>query len=314
MNEETREAVLQQRLLEKIQQFKKKRKAVILAHNYQPGQIQDLADFCGDSLGLSIKASQTDAEVIVFCGVRFMAETAAILSPEKTVLLPEKYAGCPMADMITAEQLRQLKAQHPGAVVVCYVNSTAEVKAESDYCCTSANAVEVVKSLPANGEIIFVPDRHLGRFAADRTGRNIILWPGYCASHVVITEEDIKTAKAKYPDAVIMAHPECTEPVKALCDKLLSTGQMLRYAGQNKHGRFIVATETGIIHALQKQNPQAEFIAASERAICPNMKKITLEKIFWSLEDMQHKVTVDEPIRTKARKAIDRMVEILPTE
>ncbi len=305
---------MQQRLLEKIEQLKKKRRAVILAHNYQLGEIQDLADFCGDSLGLSIKASQTDAEVIVFCGVRFMAETAAILSPDKTVLLPEKYAGCPMADMITAEQLRQLKAQHPDAIVVCYVNSTAEVKAESDYCCTSANAVEVVKSLPANGEIIFVPDRHLGQFVADRTGRDIILWGGYCASHVVITEEDIKTAKAKYPDAVVMAHPECTEPVKMLSDKLFSTGQMLRYAGQNQQKRFIVATETGIIHALKKQNPQAEFIAASERAICPNMKKINLEKIIWSLEDMQHKVTVDEAIRIKARKALDRMVEILPSK
>jgi len=305
---------LQQRLLEKIQQLKKKRKAVILAHNYQPGRIQDLADFCGDSLGLSIKASQTDASVIVFCGVRFMAETAAILSPEKTVLLPEKDAGCPMADMLTAEQLRQLKARHPDALVVCYVNSTAEVKAESDYCCTSANAVEVVRTLPANSEIIFVPDRHLGHFAADRTGKDIILWPGYCASHVVITEEDIKTAKAKYPDAVVMAHPECTEPVKMLSDKLLSTGQMLRYASQNKHRRFIVATETGIIHALKKQNQQAEFIAASERAICPNMKKINLEKIIWSLEDMQHKVTVEEPVRTKARRALDRMVEVSPTE
>jgi len=305
---------LDDRLLQKIQELKHRRNAVILAHNYQPGEIQDLADFTGDSLGLSIRAAETDADVIVFCGVLFMAETAAILSPEKTVLLPEKHAGCPMADMITAEQLRKLKQQHPEALVVCYVNSTAEVKAESDYCCTSANAVELVNSLPADAQVIFVPDRHLGTFVAQQTGRNIILWPGYCASHVVITEDNIKAAKAKHPDAVVMAHPECTEPVKALADKILSTGQMLNFTANTDAKTFIVATENGIIHALRKRNPQAEFIPATERALCPNMKKISLEKIVASLEDMRYRIVVPEKIRVRAKKALDRMVAVLPSK
>jgi len=303
---------MDERLLVKIKKLKDEHNAVILAHNYQPGEIQDLADFTGDSLGLSIKAAETDADVIVFCGVQFMAETAAILSPEKVVLLPDKSAGCPMADMITAEQLRKLKQEHPDALVVCYVNSTAEVKAESDYCCTSANAVELINSLPEDRRIIFVPDQHLGRFAAERTGRDLVLWPGYCITHVMITEDDINTAKAKYPDAIIMAHPECTEPVKELSDELLSTSQMLKFAAKSTAKRFIIATETGIIHTLKKQNPNAEFIAASERAICPNMKKITLEKIVWALEDMQYKISVPKAIREKAKKALDKMVEILP--
>ena len=303
---------MDERLFEKIKLLKAQRKAVILAHNYQPAEIQDLADFCGDSLGLSIKAAQTDARTIVFCGVKFMAETAAILSPDKTVLLPDKFAGCPLADMITAEQLRQLKSKHPDAFVVCYVNSPAEVKAESDYCCTSANAVEVVSSLPQDRPIIFVPDQHLGKFVMDRTGRDLVLWPGYCPTHVVITADDIKGAKEKYPDAIVMAHPECTEPVKALADELLSTGQMLKFVKKSTAKRFIVATEVGIIHALKKQNPQAEFIPASERAVCPNMKKITLDKLIGSLEDMQYKVAVPEEIRIKAKRSLDKMVEILP--
>jgi quinolinate synthase len=303
---------MDERLLGKIKKLKDDRKAVILAHNYQPGEIQDLADFTGDSLGLSIKAAETDADVIVFCGVQFMAETAAILSPEKTGLLPDKFAGCPMADMITAEQLRQLKQEHPDALVVCYVNSSAEVKAESDYCCTSANAVEIVSSLPKDKRIIFVPDQHLGRFVAERTGRDLVLWPGYCHVHVVITVDDIKNARAKYPDAIVMAHPECTEPVKELSDELLSTGQMLKFAAKSTAKQFIIATETGIIHTLKKQNPEAEFVPASDRAICPNMKKITLDKLIGSLEDMQHKITVPDRIRIEAKKALDRMVEILP--
>ncbi|UCC96823.1 MAG: quinolinate synthase NadA [Phycisphaerales bacterium] len=304
---------IDKQVIKKIERLKERRNAVILAHNYQPGEIQDLADFTGDSLGLSIRAARTDADTIVFCGVRFMAETAAILSPEKAVLLPEKSAGCPMADMITAEQLRELKRENPDALVVCYVNSSAEVKAESDYCCTSANAVEVVNSLPQDRRIVFVPDQHLGRFVAERTGRDLILWPGYCTTHVLITEQDIKTARAKYCNAVVMAHPECSEPVKELADELLSTGQMLKFAAKGTTQRFIVATEIGIIHTLKKQNPEAEFYPASERAVCPNMKKITLDKVIGSLEDMQFETTVPEPIRTRARKSLDRMVEILPT-
>ena len=301
-------------LLGKINKVKDSHKAVILAHNYQPGEIQDIADFTGDSLGLSIKAAETDAEVIVFCGVQFMAETAAILSPQKTVLLPDEFAGCPLADMITAEQLRELKQQHPDALVVCYVNSSAEVKAESDYCCTSSNAVEIINLLPENGEIIFVPDRHLGQHVIEQTGRELILWPGYCHVHVLITEEDIKNKKAKYPDAVVMVHPECTEPVKALADEIVSTGGMLKFVAKSSAKQFIIGTETGMIHALKRQNPDSEFIAASNRAVCPNMKRITLEKILWALEDMQYKITVPEPIRVKAQKALDRMVGILPAK
>ncbi len=305
---------MSEKLIEKINELKQQRKAIILAHNYQPGEIQDIADFCGDSLGLSIKAAQTDAEVIVFCGVLFMAETAAILSPEKIVLLPEKDAGCPMADMITAEQLIKLKQKHHDALVVCYVNSTAEVKAESDYCCTSANAVEVVNSLPKNKAVIFVPDKNLGQFAAEKTERDIILWPGYCHVHVSITEDDIKDKKTKYPNAIILTHPECPKTVRDLSDEILSTSQMLKYVQKNSGKQFIITTEIGIIHTLKKQNPNTEFIAATEKAICPNMKKITLEKVLWALEDMQYEITVPEQIRQKAKKALDRMVETLPAE
>jgi quinolinate synthase len=299
-------------ILNEIQDLKDKRNAVILAHNYQPGEIQDLADFCGDSLGLSIQASKTDAEVIVFCGVRFMAETAKILSPGKTVLMPDPRAGCPMADMITAEQLRGLKQKHPGALVVSYVNSTAEVKAGSDYCCTSANAVEVVNSLPADRQIIFVPDQHLGRFVEEQTGRRLILWPGYCPTHIFIAEEDVKSAKREHPEAVVMAHPECSEPVKQLADALLSTGQMLKFARSSPAKQFIVATEVGMIHPLKKARPDAEFIPASNRGVCPNMKKVTVEKVRDSLANLEYEVTVPEDIRLKAKKALERMVEIVP--
>lgn len=307
-------------LLQKINQLKKRHNAVILAHNYQPGQIQDMADFTGDSLGLSIKASETDAEVIVFCGVLFMAETAAILSPQKKVLLPERHAGCPMADMINAKQLRQLKSEHPDALVVCYVNSTAEVKAESDYCCTSANAVKLVGSLPEDTKIIFVPDRYLGGYVKEQTGRNILLWPGYCPTHVMITAENIKNAKAKYPEAIVMAHPECPESIRILSDKILSTSQMLVFARKSEVRQFIIATEIGIIHTLKKENPDAKFIAAADKATCPNMKKITLEKVQWSLESLdgsqeeqsKYLVTVSDDIRKRAKKSLDRMVEVLP--
>jgi quinolinate synthase len=303
---------LDSHLLNKIKELKAQRRAVILAHNYQPAEIQDLADFCGDSLGLSVQASKTDAEVVVFCGVRFMAETAAILSPDKTVLMPEPKAGCPMADMITAGQLRRLKAEHPDALVVCYVNSSAEVKAESDYCCTSANAVAVVESLPADKEIIFVPDQHLGRFVQERTGRTLILWPGYCATHALISEDDIVKARRQHPDAVVMAHPECSEPVKALADELLSTGQMLKFVKTSGAACFIVATEIGILHALKKVRPDAEFVAASARGVCPNMKKTTLDKLVPSLEHLQYQITVPPEIAERAKRSLTRMVEVLP--
>lgn len=303
-----------EKLLERIGELKDRRRAVILAHNYQPDEIQDLADFSGDSLGLSVQASQTDADVIVFCGVRFMAETAAILSPRKMVLMPEPTAGCPMADMITAEQLRELKARYPEALVVCYVNSTAEVKAESDYCCTSANAVEVVRSLPADRQIVFVPDQHLGRFVQERTGRDLILWPGYCPTHQFIGEDDVRALRRRYPQAVVMAHPECSEPVKEMADELLSTGQMLKFVQTSDAGQFIVATEVGILHALRSVRPDAEFFAASARGVCPNMKKTTLDKVVASLENMQYEITVPSEIAARAKKSLDRMVEILPKD
>lgn len=300
------------RLWAEILARKAERKAVILAHNYQSAPIQDLADFCGDSLGLSIEAAKTDAEVIVFCGVRFMAETAKILSPGKMVLLPDRWAGCPMAEMITAEQLAGLKQKHPDALVVCYVNSTADVKAESDYCCTSANAVAVVQSLPQDRRIIFVPDQHLGQFVAEQTGRDLILWPGYCPTHVLIAEEDVRMAKEQYPDAVVIAHPECSEPVKGLADALLSTGQMIRFVKDSPAQRFIVATEVDMIHPLKKVRPDAEFIPASPRGVCPNMKKITLEKVLASLADLQFQIEVPEEIRRRAERSLQHMVEILP--
>jgi quinolinate synthase len=305
---------LEKTLLDNITQLKQLRKAVILAHNYQAGEVQDIADFVGDSLGLSKQAAATDAETIVFCGVHFMAETAKILSPNKTVLLPDKYAGCPMADMIDAKQLRELKAQHPGAIVVCYVNSSAEVKAESDYCCTSANAAEVVRSLPRDKEIIFVPDKYLGQYTAEKTGRKLILWAGYCPTHANIAADDVKKAKHAHPDAVVMAHPECPAYIRELADQVLSTSGMLKYAVKSTATKFIVATEIGIIHTLQKQNPKKDFIIASPRAICPNMKRINLEKIAWSLEDMQYKIEVPGDVAEKARKALDKMVSILPSQ
>jgi len=306
------EKPVDQRLLDEIRELKDRRRAVILTHNYQRAEIQDLADFCGDSLGLSIQASQTDAETIVFCGVRFMAETAKILSPGKLVLLPDRHAGCPMADMITAEQLRGLKEKHPDALVVCYVNSTAEVKAESDYCCTSANAVAVVQSLPRDRRIIFVPDQHLGRFVAQQTGRDLILWPGYCTTHILISEDDIARAREQYPDAVVIAHPECSEPVKDLADALLSTGQMIKFVRNSPAQRFIVATEVGMIHPLQKARPDAEFIPAGTRGVCPNMKKITLDKVRTALTSLQYPIEVPEEIRLKAAQSLQRMVEIRP--
>ena len=303
---------MSQQIVEKINTLKKQHNAVILAHYYQPPDIQDIADFTGDSLALSVQAASTDAEVIVFCGVLFMAETAAILSPDKTVLLPDPQAGCPMADMITADQLRQLKTEHPGALTVCYVNSTAEVKAESDYCCTSSNAVDLVASLPVDHEILFVPDQNLGSHVRRRTGRDIVLWPGYCRSHVLIRPEDIEQAKAGHPEAVVLAHPECTDAVKDLADALLSTGQMLSFVKQHPADAFIIATELGIMHPLQQVNPNATYIPASERAFCENMKKISLEKLLWSLEDLKTRIEVPVETARRAKLALDRMIEVVP--
>jgi quinolinate synthase len=291
--------------------LKKERKAVILAHNYQIPEVQEIADFVGDSLELSIKASRTDAEVIVFCGVHFMAETAKILSPRKTVLLPAREAGCPMADMITAGQLRALKAEHPGAKVLCYVNTSAEVKAECDLCCTSANAVRMVGDILKDAEeIIFVPDRYLAAFVTAKTGREFITWPGFCPTHARILPEHVEAARARHPGAVVMVHPECRPEVAAIADMVISTGGMSRYAGETPAREIIVGTEPGIIHRLKKENPDKIFHPISDSVICPNMKKTTLEKILWSLEDMVHKIEVPEEIASRARRSIETMLNI----
>jgi quinolinate synthase len=297
-------------LANKINELKQKRNAIILAHNYQRPEVQDIADYVGDSLGLSIAASKTKAEVIVFCGVNFMAETAAILCPDKNVLMPEAHAGCPMADMIDVEKLNRLKAEHPGLPVVCYVNSSAEVKAESDICCTSANAVKVVKSLP-DKEIIFVPDKFLGMFAQKQAPeKRLILFEGYCPTHAKILSQHIETARAEHPRAAVLVHPECRPEVIALADAALSTEGMLKYIRNSETSGFLIGTETGIIYRMQKENPGKKFYPVTELAICPNMKLTTLEKIIWSLEDTQTLVQVPEKIRLKAKMAIDRMLAI----
>ena len=297
-------------LTEKILSLKKRRSAVILAHNYQLGEVQDIADFVGDSLELSQKAAKTNADVIVFCGVHFMAETASILCPDKVVLLPDINAGCPMANMITAEGLRQKKREHPGAIVVCYINSSAEVKAESDICCTSANAVKVIESLEAP-EILFVPDQYLGHYISTKTdNKKMILWPGFCSTHVRIQPQDIIRLKLEYPQAKAAVHPECRPEVITLADEVLSTSGLCRYASRSEVKEMIVGTEIGITHKLKKENPGKKFIPASEQAICPNMKLITLEKVLWSLEEMTPEVKVPEEICLKARTAVDKMLEV----
>jgi quinolinate synthase len=297
-------------LVDSILRLKKDRNAIILAHNYQLGEVQDIADFSGDSLELSQKAAGTKADVIVFCGVHFMAETAAIICPDKTVLLPELHAGCPMANMITAEGLRKKKEEYPGATVVCYVNTTAAVKAESDICCTSANAVKVVRSLADTKDIIFVPDQYLGGWVAEQTGRSMILWPGYCPTHARILPQDIALRVREHPRAKVLVHPECRPEAKAMADAVLSTGGMIRYALETDVPEMIIGTEIGIIHRLQKENPGKRFYAVSEQAVCPRMKLITLETILWSLQNNSHVIAVPEPVRLGARRAVDRMLEI----
>ena len=296
-------------LINKILNLKKEKKAIILAHNYQPGEVQDIADFVGDSLELSQKAAQTDAEVIVFCGVHFMAEVASILCPDKVVLLPDLNAGCPMANMVTAEGLRQRKEELPDAVVVCYINSTAEVKAESDICCTSANAIKVVDSLDSE-QILFVPDQYLGHYISTKTKKRLFLWPGFCLAHVRILPEHIIKLKEDYPQAKVVVHPECRPEVIALADEVLGTGGMCRYARRDDVSQMIVGTEIGIIYRLRKENPGKKFVPVSEQAICANMKLITLEKIFQSLEEIAPEVKVPEPVRLKAKTAVDRMLEV----
>lgn len=298
-------------LEKEIVALKKKRNAVILAHNYQLPEVQDLADYRGDSLELSRIAAKIESEVIVFCGVHFMAETASILSPDKKVIVPDINAGCPMANMITAQDLRKLRSQHPKAIVVGYVNTSAQVKAELDYCCTSTNAVSVVNALKDKEEIIFVPDKYLADYVSKKTGRKLISWNGFCPTHIKILPEDIKREKKFHPQAKVVVHPECLPQVVAMADAALSTSQMSKFAAQTEAKEIIVGTEVGILYRLKKDHPTKEFYPASEAAICPNMKRTTQEKILWALEELKEEVRVSDEIRKKARLAIERMLAIV---
>ncbi|MEW5767516.1 MAG: quinolinate synthase NadA [bacterium] len=295
--------------IEKINQWRRARNAIILAHNYQRPEIQDIADFVGDSLDLSRKAAKTEADVVVFCGVRFMAETAAIISPQKKVLLPAKEATCPMVQAVSRQGVIEMKRQHPGATTVCYVNTSAEVKAEADICCTSANVVKVVASL-GDEEILFIPDKHLGKYAAHQTGKNICSWDGFCPTHIKLSVEDVKDQLKKHPEAEVLVHPECLFEVIELANQALSTNGMVAYAKQSSAKEFIIGTETGLIYRLAKENPDKKFYPASENMICPNMKLTTLERVAHSLEAMECQVVISNEIRRPAQKALNRMLEV----
>ncbi|MGA8943922.1 MAG: quinolinate synthase NadA [Thermoactinomyces sp.] len=309
-------------IIEEIKKWKKERNAVILAHNYELPEIQDIADVLGDSLTLARAGMETSADVIVFCGVHFMAETAAILSPEKTVLLPDLEAGCSLADSITADQLRAWKAEHPGAVVVAYVNTSAEVKAESDYCCTSSNAVQVVQSIPEDQEILFLPDVFLGSFVERVTGRkNIHVWMGECHVHAGITPNQVENMLEEHPEAELLVHPECgcsTSSMLLMANDalpenrthILSTGKMLNHSKTSSADEFVVATEVGILYQMEKQNTGKRFVPANPEAICPFMKMTTLPKVLNALKENKHVITVPTEIAKRARRSIERMVSI----
>jgi quinolinate synthase len=299
----------QQSIQSEIKSLLKERNAVLLAHNYMRDEVQEIADITGDSLALSIEAAKTDADVIVFCGVHFMAESASILSPEKTVLLPRLDAGCPMADMVTVDELKKLKATLPGVPVVTYVNSSAAVKAESDICCTSANAIKVVQSLP-DEELIFAPDRNLGSYIAGFVNKKFHLWEGYCPTHERLKPQVVQELKEKYQDAPFVCHPECNPAVVALADHVCSTTGMYDYCKKSSAKRFIIGTEAGILWKLKRENPDKEFILASPALICPNMKLTSLEDILEALQTMQPVVKVPEDIRIPAKRALDRMLAI----
>ncbi len=296
-------------LAEEIGELKRARNAVIIAHNYQRPEVQDVADFVGDSLELSRKAAQAEADGIVFCGVHFMAESAAILSPTRTVLLPESGAGCPLADTIDVEELRSWKARFPDAAVVCYVNSSAAVKAESDVCCTSANALKVVESLP-NKRILFVPDENLGHFVSTKTKKEIILYPGSCVTHARLLPEHVLAAKRACPGAPVVVHPECSPQVVALADAALSTSQMVRFVKESAAGTFLIGTESGILHRMTLENPDKRFLLISRALMCPNMKKTHLGSVAASLRENKHVIRLPEEIRLAAKRALDRMLEI----
>lgn len=298
-------------LIRRIGDLKRERDALILTHNYQRPEVQDIADHTGDSLELSRIAAKANRAVIVFCGVQFMAETAAILCPEKTVLLPVREAGCPLADRATAEQVRQMRTRHPEAIVVAYVNTSAQVKAESDICCTSANAVEVVRSVDAERAILFVSDRNLGHYVGRMARRRVILWDGSCPIHAALSAADVQQAKKDHLETKVMAHPECRPEVLELVDRVAGTAGMLAYAAeQAPRTAFIVGTDIGLIHRLRKENPSQTFYPATDYLVCPTMKLTTLEDVRRSLERMEHVVSLDEPVRVKARSALDAMLAV----
>jgi len=295
----------------RIERLKRKRKAIIIVHNYQRDEVQEIADITGDSLALSQAAVKTDAKVIVFCGVHFMAESAAILNPDKTVLLPVKEAGCPLADMITVEKLRAVRRMHPDAPVVCYVNTTAAIKAESDICCTSSNAVDIVRSLKDEKKVIFVPDKNLGLYVQSKVpDKEIIVWEGFCPTHIKVQEEHIRQAKKLHPDALLIAHPECNPEVLDMADMVTSTGGMIKYIKKSDKKEFIIATESGLFYKLKKDNTDKEFFLPTEQLICPNMKLNTLGWVYHSLEFMEYKVSVPEEIAKRAKLTLDRMLEV----
>ncbi|MCL5960958.1 MAG: quinolinate synthase NadA [Chloroflexi bacterium] len=298
-------------LADEITRLKRERNAIILSHNYQRPEIQDLADFVGDSLELARKAAQVEsADVIVFCGVHFMAETAKILNPRRVVLLPERTAGCPMADTIDAYALREWKQRYPEAAVVCYVNSTAAVKAESDACCTSANALKVVDSLP-HSEILFVPDKNLGHFVSRHTKKRMILYPGACSTHVKLNASHVLEARKLYPNAPVVVHPECEPEVVDLADAVLSTSQMLRYVKESPADTFLIGTEAGLLHRMHLENPGKSFYVLSRALLCPNMKQTHLKSVLRALQETRYEITLDEEIRLQAKRALDRMLELV---
>ncbi len=297
-------------MVERIQFLKEKHRAIILAHNYQIGEVQDVADLIGDSLELARYAASTDADVIVFCGVHFMAETAKIMNPSRKVVVPDLKAGCPMSDMITPEEVDRLRLKNPGAVVVTYVNSPASVKAKSDICCTSANAVRIVSSIPPETPVIFIPDQFLGDYVQRETGRKLILFEGFCPTHMRIMASDIDRARTENPDALVIAHPECQPDVAIRADVVASTSRMASAVRDSAARQVVVGTEIGMIHRLRKENPTKEFIPACSTCDCANMKVNSLEKILWSLEDLAPEITLPEDVIRGARKALDRMIEL----
>ena len=299
----------QEEIKQEIRRLARERNALLLAHNYQRDEIQEIADITGDSLALSMEAARTDREVIVFCGVHFMAESASILAPDKIVLLPRLDAGCPMADMVTPEGLRRMKAEHPGATVVTYVNSSADVKAESDICCTSSNAVNVVRSVETE-EVILVPDRNLGKYIAAHTDKTCHLWEGYCPTHDRLLVSDVQRSKDEHPDALFMAHPECPPEILEMADHICSTSGMYDYARKSPAKKFIVGTEAGILYRLRRENPEKEFFLPTSRLICPNMKLTSLEDILKSLQTMSPEITVPPDIRERAKVTLDRMLAV----